>query len=61
MYYSVAFGDLCYRDTTTIYNDGGLNLDDMEWLCDYDATLQSARDWREQIIIAGFMECEPHI
>lgn len=78
--------DLWYIDSFAYSNDGGLNLDDMEWLCNYNSdspsitetvfaiqgyeklqkafeavelnteTLQNARDWCEQIIIARFME-----
>lgn len=33
--------DLWYIDSFAFSNDGGLNLDDMEWLCDYDADSQS--------------------
>jgi hypothetical protein len=33
--------DLWYIDCFAFSNDGGLDLDDMEWLCDYDADSRS--------------------
>ncbi|WP_421798239.1 hypothetical protein [Haliscomenobacter sp.] len=36
--------DLWYIDCFSYSNDGGLNLDDMEWLCDFDTDSQTETD-----------------
>ena len=36
--------DLWYIDSFAYSNDGGLDLDDMEWLCDFDTDSQTETD-----------------